>query len=88
MHQVISDAASGKDQFPSLFQEEPGKLEGFKAHMDHGNADCMSRLLAPGLLEESPVPADVGFDLRGLRHHTDQLWCESGPVRIRCWPRL
>ena len=55
-----------KDQFPILFREEPGKLEGFKAHVDHGNADCMSRLLAPGLLEESPVPADVVLILEQL----------------------
>ena len=66
VHQVISDAASVKDQFPSLFREEPGKLEGFKAHVDHGNADCMSRLPAPGLLEESLVPADVVLTLEHL----------------------
>ena len=65
-HQVISDAASGKEQFPSLGREEPGKLEGFKAHVDHGNADCMSRLPAPGLLEESPVPAGVVLTLEQL----------------------
>ena len=66
VHQVISDAASGKEQFPSLCREEPGKLEGFKAHVDHGNADCMSRLPAPGLLEESPVPADAVLTLEHL----------------------
>ena len=65
-NQVISDAASGKEQFPSLCQEEPGKLEGFEAHVDHGNADCMSRLPAPGLLEESPVPADAVLTLEHL----------------------
>ena len=27
VYQVISDVASVKDQFPSLFQEEPGKLK-------------------------------------------------------------
>ena len=66
VHQVISDAVSVKDQFPSLFREEPGKLEGFKAHMDHGKADCMSRLPAPGLLEESLVTADVVLTLEHL----------------------
>ena len=66
VHQVISDAASGKEQFPSLCREEPGKLKGFKAHVDHGNADCMSRLPAPGLLEESPVPADAVLTLEHL----------------------
>ena len=34
VHQVISDAPSVKDQFPSLFREEPGKLKGFKAHVE------------------------------------------------------
>ena len=66
VHQVLSDAASGKDQFPCPFQEEPGKLEGFKGHVDHRNVDCMSRLPAPGLLEESPVPADVVLTLEHL----------------------
>ena len=33
LHQVIGDAASMKDQFHNLFQEEPGKLKGFKAHL-------------------------------------------------------
>ena len=28
VHQVISDAASVKDQFPNLFREEPGKFKG------------------------------------------------------------
>ena len=49
VHQVISDVVSGKEQFPSLCREEPGKLDGFKAHVDHGNLDCMLRLPAPGL---------------------------------------
>ena len=31
---VIGDAASMKDQFPGLFPEEPGKLKGFKGHME------------------------------------------------------
>ena len=66
VHQVISDALSVKDQFPSLFREEPGKLERFKAHVDHWNADCMSRLPAPRLLEESPVPADMVLTLEHL----------------------
>ena len=34
VHQVISDVASMKDQFPSLFREEPGKLKGFNAHVE------------------------------------------------------
>ena len=34
MHQVIGDATSVKDQFSCLFGEEPGKLKGFKAHVD------------------------------------------------------
>ena len=34
VHQVIGDAASMKDHFPSLFQEELGKLKGFKADME------------------------------------------------------
>ena len=34
VHQVISDAASVKDQFPSLFWGEPVKLKGFKAHVE------------------------------------------------------
>ena len=59
MHQVISDAASRKEQFPSLCGEEPGKLEGFKAHVDHGNADGMLSLPAP-------VPADAVLTLEHL----------------------
>ena len=74
MHQVISDAASGKEQFPSLCREEPGKLEGFKAYVDHGNADGMSRLPAPGILEESPVPADAVLTL----DHADHLCYGAG----------
>ena len=66
VHQVISDTASGKEQFPSLCREEPGNLEGFKAHMDHGSPDCMLRHPAPGLLEESPVPADAVLTLEHL----------------------
>ena len=89
MHQVASDAVSVKDQFPSLFQEVSGKLTGFKAHVDHGNAECMSRLPAPGLLEESPVPADVVLTLEHLdTPRSLLLLCLSGPLRIRCWPRL
>ena len=34
VHQVIGDSASVKDQIPSLFREEPGKLKGFKAHVE------------------------------------------------------
>ena len=66
VHQVISDAASGKEQFPSLCREKPGKLEGFEAHVDHGNGECMSRLPAPGLLQESPTPADEVLTLEHL----------------------
>ena len=66
VHLVMSDAASVKDQVSSLFQEEPGKLEGFKGHVDHGNADCILRLPAPGLLAESQVPADVVLILEQL----------------------
>ena len=77
VHQVISDTASVKDQFPSLFREEPGKLEGFKAHVDHGNTDCMSRLPPPGLLEESLVPADVVLTLE----HLDTTPITSAMVR-------
>ena len=77
VHQVINDATSVKDQFPSLFQEELGKLEEFKAHVDHGNTDCMSRFLAPGLFEESPVPADVVLTLE----HLDTTPITSAMVR-------
>ena len=77
VYQVISDTASVKDQFSSVFREEPGKLEGFKAHVDHGNADCMSRLLPPGLLEESLVPADVVLTLE----HLDTTPITSAMVR-------
>ena len=33
---------------------------------DHGNADCMSRLPAPGVIEESPVPANMILTLGRL----------------------
>ena len=38
----------------------------YRRGVNHGNADCMSRLPAPGLLEESPVPADVVLTLEQL----------------------
>ena len=38
----------------------------YQGGVDHGNADCMSRLPATGLLEESPVPADVVLTLEQL----------------------
>ena len=38
----------------------------YRRGVDHGNANCMSRLPPPGLLEESPVPADVVLTLEQL----------------------
>ena len=39
---------------------------GYQQEVNHGNADCMLRLPAPGLLEVSPVPADVVLTLEQL----------------------
>ena len=38
----------------------------YQQGVNHGNANCMSRLPAPGILEESPVPADVVLTLEQL----------------------
>ena len=59
----------------------------YRRGVDHGNADCMSRLLAPGFLEGSPVPADVVLTLE-TPHPSPLLWCGSGPARTRYWPNL
>ena len=34
-------------------------LKVYQRGVNYGNADCISRLMAPGFVEESPVPADV-----------------------------
>ena len=57
----------------------------YRRGVDHGNADCMSRLPAPGILEESPVPADVVLTLQQLDTTTItstmvREWTRKDPV--------
>ena len=57
----------------------------YRRGVDHGNADCMSRLPAPGILEESPVPADVVLTLEQLDTTTItstmvREWTRKDPV--------
>ena len=57
----------------------------YRRGVNHGNADCMSRLPAPGILEESPVPADVVLTLKQLDTTTItsamvQEWTCKNPV--------
>ena len=60
----------------------------YQRGVDHGNADCMSRLPAPGLLE-SPVPADIVLTLEQLDTTLiTSAMCGSGPVMIKCWPKM
>ena len=57
----------------------------YRRGVDHGNADCMSRFPAPGLLEESPVPADMVLTLEQLdttpiTSAMVQEWTRKDPV--------
>ena len=78
VHQVIGDAASVTDQFPSLFWEELGKLKGFKAHVE------VELNAAPIFIKPHPVSNYMRSKLDAEYKHLQDTGIMK-PVRYARW---